>query len=64
MDEAPEPDEIFWNHINEKQEKGRVRSFISWTISIAILAVMTVAIYFILHAKTNLIIRSSKSGTD
>lgn len=55
---APEPFEIFWDNISYNNHERSKRRILSWFISLVILAVLTVIIYFILHGKTALLIHS------
>lgn len=58
--EAPEPNEIIWEYVNYPMEKRLGRRVIGWLLTIAFLAVVTVAFYFLLLAKTNNLLTALK----
>ncbi len=54
--EAPEPNEIIWEHIDEPDDVRRLLIFKGYALTFGFLAIITVVFYFILLAKTRLFI--------
>ena len=53
--EAPEPNEIIWEHININRSTRWIRQIIGWVLAVLLITVITVAIYFLLQLKASLL---------
>ena len=56
LDEAAEPKEIIWENMNLPKPKRTRRKLIGWGLSLLVLVIVTVIFYFILRAKTELVV--------
>lgn len=58
MKEAPEPNEIIWEHLDESDQDRKFLIFRGYIFTFLFLAVITVVFYFIMLAKTSLFIKA------
>jgi hypothetical protein len=61
MDEAPEPKEINWEHINYPEHKRVGRMIAGWILTTLFLGAITVVFFFLLSEKSILIEESFNS---
>lgn len=56
---APEPKQIIWKNVNVPQETKVFLYILAWILSIFVLAVVTVAVYFIYEYKASNLIEAT-----
>jgi hypothetical protein len=49
--EAPEPNEIIWEHININRVSRWTRQLVGWILTVLLISIFTVIIYFLLQFK-------------
>ena len=52
IEEAPEPEEIIWHHINTPRSTKRVRQLLGWLMTIVFMAAITGLFYLVIKEKS------------